>query len=220
MLPGDRPTRKRGGVSHKRLFPVGDRQPDPWERSPHAHSAQSNHDVYSTRNSGNQTRQEASAAANSLTEARHVIPRQARWPRGLLVLAVLGLMVVAFAQTSSGRDFLRVAGLAQPPAAYTALYFTNSQRLPTSLPAGRVEVPVSFAVQNSSPQAKTYHWKVEVENGKNTAQSGGQLSVLGGATAVETKSVKAVCASRGGLLITVTLAGTAESISYRVVCSA
>jgi hypothetical protein len=146
--------------------------------------------------------------------------RQARWPRNLLVLAVVGLMVLAFAQTSSGRALLRVAGLAQPPPAYTALYFTDSQGLPTSLPAGRVEVPVSFTVQNSSSQAKTYQWKVDVENGKSTAQVGGQLSVLGGATAVEAKSVKAVCRSGSGLVITVSLAGTAEAIDYRVVCSA
>jgi hypothetical protein len=129
-------------------------------------------------------------------------------------------MIVAFAQTSSGRGLLRSAGLIQPPPAYTALYFTNSQGLPTSLPAGRVEVPVSFTVQNSSSQAKTYQWKVEVENGKSTAQVGGQLSVLGGATAAEAKSVKAVCRSGSGLVVTVSLSGTAESIDYRVVCSA
>lgn len=153
-------------------------------------------------------------------EARRVMPGQARWPRGLLVLAVVGLMVVVFAQTSFGRGLLRVSGLAQPPPAYTALYFTNSQGLPASLPTGRVEVPVSFTVQNSSSQAKTYQWKVDVENGKSTAQVGGQLSVLGGATAVEAKSVKAVCRSGSGLVITVSLAGTPESIDYRVVCSA
>jgi hypothetical protein len=220
VLPGDRPTRRSRDISRKRPFPAGDGQSHPWESSPHVRSARSNHDVFSARNSVNRTHQNASAATNGLVEARREMPRQARWPRGLLVLAVVGLIVVAFAQTAPGHGLLRLAGLAQPPPAYTALYFTNSQGLPTSLPTGRVEVPVSFTVQNSSSQAKTYQWKLEVENGKSTTQVGGQLSVLGDATAVEAKSVKAVCRSGSGLLITVSLAGTAESIDYRVVCSA
>ena len=149
-----------------------------------------------------------------------MLSKRARWLRGRLVLIVIVLIVVSFAQTAPGHGLLRLVGVSQVPPAYTALYFTNSQRLPTSLPTGHVEVPVSFAVQNSSSQAKSYQWKVEVENGSNTAQVGGQLSLPGGTTAVEMKSVKAVCRSGGGLVVRVSLAETAESIDYRVVCSA
>ena len=199
MLPGDRPTRNRRDINRERVSsPPGAGQPDPYRID-----------------------QEANApAANGLRGAQRAIASQARWPRGPLGLLVLVLLVVAFAQTSSGRGLMRLAGLAQTPPAYTALYFSNSQRLPTSLPTGHVEFPVSFVVQNSSSQAKTYQWKVEVQNGKSTVQVGGQLSLSGGSTAVETKSVKAICSAGGGLVIKVSLAGTAESIDYRVVCNA
>jgi hypothetical protein len=60
---------------------------------------------------------------------------------------------------------------------------------------------------------------IALKNGKNTVSVGGRFSLLGGATAVETKAVKAVCPSGGGLVIVVSLAAPAESIDFRVVCN-
>ena len=159
---------------------------------------------------------------DSPLRARRVAVRQARWPRGPLVLLVVGLIVVAFTQTPPGRGFLRLAGLAQPSPAYTALYFINAQRLPMHLHSGHVEFPVSFAVQNSSSTAKIYQWKIELVDGKKVVRaSGGKLwNPGGGHTSVVTKAVKGVCTSGGSLRIVVSLTAPAESIDTQAVCDA
>jgi hypothetical protein len=146
--------------------------------------------------------------------------RQPRWRRRPVVLIAVVLFAIAFTQTPPGRGVLRLAGLQSPPA-YTALYFTNPDRLPTQLRTGHVQLPVSFTVQNSSRTAKTYQWRIDVQDGKNTAHvAAGQFSLPGGGTAAETKAVKTVCRSGGGLRIIVSLAAPANSIDFRVVCRA
>lgn len=146
---------------------------------------------------------------------------QPRWRKGPVVLVAVVLIAIALSQTPPGRGVLRLAGLAQGSPVFTALYFTNPDRLPTQLRTGHVQFPVSFTVQNSSQAAKTYRWRIDVQDGKNTAHvAAGQLSLPGGGTAAETKAVKTVCRSGGGLRIIVSLAAPADSIDFRVVCRA
>lgn len=157
---------------------------------------------------------------DSLDRAQRVmVERQPRWRNRPVVLIAVVLIGIAFTQTPPGRGVLRLAGLQSPPA-YTALYFTNPDRLPTQLRTGHVQFPVSFSVQNSSQSDKTYQWRIAVQDGKTTTNVVGELSLAGGATAVETKAVKGLCRSGGGLQIIVSLAAPADSINFRAVCRA
>jgi hypothetical protein len=157
---------------------------------------------------------------DSLDRAQRVTEeRRPRWRNRPVVLIAAVLIAIAFTQTPPGRGVLRLAGLQSPPA-YTALYFTNPDRLPTQLRTGHVQFPVSFSVQNSSQSDKTYQWRIAVQDGKTTTNVVGELSLAGGATAVETTAVKAVCRSGGALQIIVSLAASADSINFRVVCRA
>jgi hypothetical protein len=157
---------------------------------------------------------------DSLDRAQRVTEeRRPRWRNRPVVLIAAVLIAIAFTQTPPGRGVLRLAGLQSPPA-YTALYFTNPDRLPTQVRTGHVQFPVSFSVQNSSQSDKTYQWRIAVQDGKTTTNVVGELSLVGGATAVETKAVKAVCRSGGALQIIVSLAILADSINFRVVCRA
>lgn len=145
--------------------------------------------------------------------------RQQRWRNRPVAVIAAVLIAIVFTQTPPGRGVLRLVGLQSPPA-YTALYFTNPDRLPAELHTGHVQFPVTFSVQNSSQSDKTYQWRIAVQDGRTTTNVFGKLSLAGGATAVETKAVKAVCRSGGALQVIVSLATPADAINFRVVCRA
>ncbi|HLH59857.1 MAG TPA: hypothetical protein VKV33_11985, partial [Streptosporangiaceae bacterium] len=137
---------------------------------------------------------------------------------GLLGLLTGVLALVTVAQTPPGHSFLRLTGLAQPPAAYSALYFTNPGGLTTSLPSGHVSLNVPFAVHNASQSATSYRWTVQVVQGKKTHSAvRGASTIAAGGTKAEDPMVTALCPS-GVLEVVVHLAKPAESISFRAVC--
>jgi hypothetical protein len=142
-------------------------------------------------------------------------------PRRLLRLLgpLVGLAVlVMLAQTPPGHSLLRLTGLVQSPAAYSALYFTDPGGLPATLPSGHVALNVSFAVHNASQSANSYRWTVQVAHGKKThPAAGGTVTIPAGGTKAENRPVIAFCPS-GVLDVVVRLAAPAESIHFRAVC--
>jgi hypothetical protein len=139
------------------------------------------------------------------------------------LLRLLGPLVgvaalVTVAQTPPGHSLLRLTGLVQSPAAYSALYFTDPGGLPATLPSGHVALNVSFAIRNASQSANSYQWAVQVVQGKKTHSAArGTTTVPAGGTKAEIRAVTALCPT-GVLEVVVRLAAPAESIHFRAVC--
>jgi hypothetical protein len=136
-----------------------------------------------------------------------------------LLGTLVGLAAVAtLAQTAPGHSLLRLTGLVQSPAAYSALYFSAPEGLPATLPSGHVALNVPFAVHNASPAANSYRWTVQVVQGKQAhAAASGTTTIPAGGTKAENPAVTALCPS-GVLEVVVRLAAPAESIHFRAVC--
>jgi hypothetical protein len=142
-------------------------------------------------------------------------------PRRLLRLLgpLVGLTaLVTLAQTPPGHSLLRLTGLVQSPAAYSALYFIDPGGLPATLPSGHVALNVSFAVHNASQSPNSYRWTVQVVQGRKThPAASGTVTIPAAGTKAENRSVTAFCPS-GVLEVVVRLATPAESIHFRAVC--
>ncbi len=137
---------------------------------------------------------------------------------GLMGLLAGALALVTVAQTPPGHSFLRLTGLERPPAAYSALYFTDPGGLPTSLPSGHVSLNVPFAVHNASQSATRYRWTVQiVRGGKAHPAVRGASTIAAGGTKTVDPMVTALCQS-GVLEVVVRLAAPAESVHFRAVC--
>jgi hypothetical protein len=139
------------------------------------------------------------------------------------LLRLLGPLVgvaalVTVAQTSPGHSLLRLTGLVQSPAAYSALYFTDPGGLPARLPAGHVTLNLSFAVHNASASANSYRWTVQLVRGtKAHLAASGTTAIPADGTKAENPVVSTVCPS-GVLEVVVRLAAPAESIHFRASC--
>lgn len=139
------------------------------------------------------------------------------------LLRLLGPLVglaalVTVAQTSPGHSLLRLTGLVQSPAAYSALYFTDPGGLPATLPSGHVALNVSFAVHNASASANSYRWTVQLVQGTKTHLAArGTTAIPAGGTKAENRAVSTVC-PRGVLEVVIRLATPAESIHFRAAC--
>ncbi len=137
---------------------------------------------------------------------------------GLLGLLAGVIALVTVAQTPPGHSFLRLTGLVQPPAAYSALYFPDPGGLPTTLPSGHVALNVSFAVRNASRSAHSYRWTVQVVQGRKAhSAASGTTAIPAGGSKAENRVVTALCPS-GVLEVVVRLTTPAESIHFRAVC--
>jgi hypothetical protein len=136
-----------------------------------------------------------------------------------LVGPVVGLAaLVTVAQTPPGHSLLRLTGLVQSPAAYSALYFTDPGGLPATLPSGHVALNVSFAVHNASASANSYRWAVQLVQGTRAhLAASGTTAIPAGGTKAENRAVSTVCPS-GVLEVVVRLAAPAESIHFRAAC--
>jgi hypothetical protein len=140
--------------------------------------------------------------------------------RMLSTLSLVGVLVVivALAQTSPGQSLMRLTGLAKAPAAYTALSFTDTDGLPTTVPEGHVGLDVSFTIHNATQSADTYRWAVRLVHGsKSQAGTHGTVTVDAGGTKGENTPVSTVCDS-GTLEVIVTLTAPSESIHFRAAC--
>jgi hypothetical protein len=141
-----------------------------------------------------------------------------RRPLGLLGLLAGVLALVTVAQTPPGHSFLRLTGLVQPKAAYSALYFSDPGGLPATRPAGHVALNVPFSIHNASRSATSYRWTVQIVRGKKTRSAArGASEIAAGDTRAEDPMVTAQCPS-GVLEVVVRLATPAESIHFRAVC--
>lgn len=161
-----------------------------------------------------------------LADPRAALTRwKAREPSGarrrmLTALATGAALVVlvALAQTSPGHSLMRLTGLAKAPAGYTALSFTNTGGLPSSVPEGHVGLNVSFTIHNATQSADTYRWAVRLVHGsKSQAGAHGTATVPAGGAKAENPAVSTVCDS-GTLEVIVTLTAPSESIHFRTAC--
>jgi hypothetical protein len=139
------------------------------------------------------------------------------------LLRLLGPLVglaalVTVAQTPPGHSLLRLTGLVQSPVAYSALYFTDPGGLSATLPSGHVALNVSFAIHNASQSVNSYHWTVQLVQGKKAQPAAsGTTTIPSGGTRAETRAVTTLCPS-GVLEVVVHLAAPAESIHFRAAC--
>jgi hypothetical protein len=132
---------------------------------------------------------------------------------------VAGIAVLAaLAQTPPGRSLLRQTGLAQSPAPYSALYFTDPRGLPATVPSGHVGLDISFAVHNATRSGNAYQWTVQVvEATKTQIAAEGTMTIPAGGTRQRNTLVSVLCPS-GTLEVVVRLAAPAESIDYQASC--
>lgn len=135
-----------------------------------------------------------------------------------VLLAVIILACVGFAQTSQGHAVLATAGLYEEPATYTELAFTTPGALPSTLPTSNASVKVSFGIHNVSSGQRSYNWSIEtVHLGVSQVKASGAVLTAAQAQAVVTRSVVPACTS-GRVEIVVRLASPAESIIFWMTC--
>jgi hypothetical protein len=141
-----------------------------------------------------------------------------RWPYVLLLMIVLAAGVVF--QTPAGRDVLRSAGVLGTPAAYTELAFTAPDDLPQQLVAANVTKIPAFEIHNVTGTAHRYRWSVTVSSASGAMQAAaGETPVAVGHVATLAPSARVECRP-GPLTVTVQLATSGESISFRADCLA
>ena len=140
--------------------------------------------------------------------------------RMLSTLSLVGalVLIVALAQTSPGHSLMRLTGLTKAPTAYTALSFTNTGGLPTTVPEGHVGLDVSFTIDNATQSAAAYRWTVRLVHGSKSQESAhGTVSVDANGSKAETTPVSTICDS-GTLEVIVALTTPSESIHFRATC--
>jgi hypothetical protein len=139
------------------------------------------------------------------------------------MLSTLGLVaalvvIAVLAQTSPGHSLMRLTGLSKAPTAYTALSFTNTGGLPTTVPEGHVGLDVAFTIDNATQSATTYRWTVTLVHGsKSQSDARGTVTVPAEAMEAESAAVSTVCDS-GTLEVIVALTTPSESIHFRAAC--
>lgn len=137
---------------------------------------------------------------------------------GLAALIVVVLACTGMAQTPSGHALLRVAGLYEEPASYTALSFSSPQTLTNAVFTKKARVSVPFTIRNVSGASRTYDWSIDVVHGRvSQVSSKGSVTVAAQGTANVTRSLSTTCPS-GRIQLVVRLASPAESIDFWVAC--
>lgn len=136
------------------------------------------------------------------------------------VVAIVLAMTAGLAQTGTGHTLMRWAGLTAPPAAYTALSFTNPQSLPTGVRSGSFALTVPFTLHNVSATARTYRWSVlAVQGTRSRAAVRGSLTIAPDQAENLNQPVSGFCRT-GPLQVVVRLAAPPESIDFWAACGA
>jgi hypothetical protein len=136
----------------------------------------------------------------------------------LVAIAATATLAVGLAQTSVGHFLLQEAGLREPTG-YTSLAFTDPQSLPTQISSVPARVSVSFVVNNTSADPRSYHWSIVLDRaGRTYRLAAGEVGVPSGDRATVARTVTASCA-KGQARMTVQVAAPAESIDFWMTCS-
>jgi DMSO/TMAO reductase YedYZ molybdopterin-dependent catalytic subunit len=95
----------------------------------------------------------------------HKFAPRARVATTMLILVIV-VAAVAFAQTAAGTSALRSLGLAAPADQYTALSFEQPRLLATLTEYGQYgnrRQPVAFTITNEEHHQMAYRWRLEVD---------------------------------------------------------
>lgn len=143
--------------------------------------------------------------------------RAIRW-RGAAALVAVVMLIAGTAQTHMGQVMLQKAGLYEEPTSYTSLAFSDPQFLPKQLNRKRVNIDVSFTINNVGAARHGYKWLVLLDQGGYVRRAAaGSVSVASGKRATITQSTEIICTRRQVRLI-VSLANPAESIDASTTC--
>ncbi|MGH3259208.1 MAG: hypothetical protein ACRDOU_28045 [Streptosporangiaceae bacterium] len=144
--------------------------------------------------------------------------------RSSAVVAMVLAMAAGLAQTGTGHTLMRLAGLTSAPAAYTALYFTDPQSLPTGVRSGSFALTVPFTLHNLSATARTYQWSVSAVQGTRIrAAVRGRLTMAPDQAENLILPVSGFCRAgsrAGSLQVVIRLAAPQESIDFWAACGA
>lgn len=137
--------------------------------------------------------------------------------RALAAAALLGLVAAAvvWAQTSSGRAFLRRAHISEPATGYVQLYFHGPRSLPDYVVSARAHQHVSFVLVNDEQGPRTLRWTVSTQGYPPAAQ--GEAHLTAGQSSVVHRTIAVRC-TRHRVYEMVHLASPDQSIGYWISC--
>lgn len=137
--------------------------------------------------------------------------------RFVAVTTLLGAIAAAvvWAQSSSGRAFLRRTHISQPPTGYVQLYFHSPRSLPDYVVSGRAHQRVSFVLVNDEQGSRTLHWTVSTAGDPPAAR--GETRLAAGHSTLIRRAITVRCTGHR-VYETVHLASPDESIGYWLSC--
>ena len=147
-----------------------------------------------------------------------VLQRLAAW-RGYIAVIALVLAGAAVAQSGAGHRILLDTGLAEAPANFTSLSFSNPNRLPLQLTSTRASIRIPFAIANWDRLAHTYRWRLVLVRGAKTSQLAAGAALVKGRASISRRPLVRIDCASGRVGVEVQLQQPAESIKAWLTCS-
>ena len=154
-----------------------------------------------------------------------VLQRLAAWRgylaawRGYMAVIALVLAGAAVAQSGAGHRILLDTGLAEAPASFTSLSFSDPNQLPLQLTSTPAKVRVPFAIANWDRLPHTYRWRLVLVRGAKSLQLAAGVALVKGRASVSRRPVARFDCASGRVGVEVQLQQPAESIKAWMTCS-